>query len=180
MDEKMYKETWEEIDIYTTELHQGTIIIGEGSSIHHKIIEDYCKHLISKEKVAYIDFAKLKDMKGLAESFLAQYSLLFSDAPKYYNPDDSTGLLDFSINLFSEIENTEVMYIWLDNFTEVESWEESYHVYRVLRSLFQEQQEIVHIFTSQKNEECHKIFLNYDNPFYRFAVPIKLFPREDL
>ena len=176
MNEKTYKEKWKRIDAYTTIMHQGSIIIGNGSSAHKKIIQDYRRHLASHQRVVYIDFSNINNIKSLAEAFCLQYSLLFSVTPKYYDLDDSFCLLNFSIKLFSNIEDIEVMYIWLDNFTEVESWEESNCVYRVLRSLFQHQKKIVHIFTSQNNKDCINIFSNYDNPFFQFALPIKLFP----
>lgn len=163
-----------QLDIYLTDFHQSIIMIGDGSHLHRTFINDYRIQFALTRKVAYIDFNQIVNIRDLAECFFEQYSLLFGTAPKYYDPSNDQALLDFSIQLFSDIDDGEYTYIWLDNFTEVIQWDNADNVYRILRSIFQHQEKVVHVFTSHNSKDVHSIFSDYDNPFFHFAVHINI------
>lgn len=169
-----YQKKLRQLDIYLTDLHQGIILIGNDSQIHHEFIEDYRTYFALNKRMVYINFNQITDIKSLAKCFLEQYSLLFGSSPKYYDPSNELDLLDFSVQLFSNSDDEEYTFIWLDNFTEVRHWEKADYVYKILRGIFQHQQNVVHIFTSYDIGEVANIFSNYDNPFYHFAVQIKI------
>lgn len=174
MNNKNHQKKWRQLDIYLMDLNQGIIMIGDDSQLHREFINDYQIHLALKRRVAYINFNQIESIRSLAECFLEQYSLLFGTAPTYYDPSNELGLLDFSVELFSNINDEEYTYIWLENFTEVRQWEDADNVYRILRSIFQHQEKVVHVFTSHNIKEVHNIFSDYDNPFFRFAVAIEI------
>ena len=169
-----YQKKWRQLDIYLTDLHQGIVLIGDDSNEHHKFIDDYRTYFTLKQKMVYINFNQITDIKSLSECFLEQYAVLFESAPKYYDPENELGFLDFSVHLFSNTNDEEYTFIWLDNFTEVRHWETADYVYKILRGTFQHQQNVVHIFTSHNMVEVANIFSDSDNPFYRFAVNIKI------
>ena len=171
---KNYQMKQQQLDIYITEFKQGIVLIGNNLSDHQKFMENYRKNLHDRKKMAYVNFAKVVDIRSLAECFIEQYSQLFEEVPVYYDPSDELGLLNFSVELFSKIDDQEHTIIWLDNFTEVRKWKDADYVYRILRGTFQHQENIVHVFTSHNIKEVHSIFSNYNNPFFHFAAYIKV------
>ena len=171
---KHYQMKRQQLDIYITEFKQGVVVIGNDMSDHREFIEEYRKNLQDREKISYVNFAKVSDIRSLAECFIEQYSQLFEEAPVYYDPSDELGLLSFSVELFSKISEQEHAIIWLDNFTDVRKWQNTDYIYKILRGTFQHQENIVHVFTSQNIKEVYSIFADYDNPFFHFAVYIKV------
>jgi len=173
MNKEAQEKLWKKLDIYLLEFHQSSILLSDDSSDHRQFLENYCWHLKTSQKVAYIDFSETSTIEELAEVFRKQYTMLFDNIPEYYNNEEPIEL-NRAVELFSEINEDEPIYIWMDNFTLVDGWRDSEIVYQILRSIFQHQQNVVHIFVSINTKTCHQIFSNYDNPFFRFGAQIKV------
>lgn len=39
-----YQKKWRQLDIYLTHIHQGIILVGNDSQMHHEFIKDYRTH----------------------------------------------------------------------------------------------------------------------------------------
>ncbi|MDD3591279.1 MAG: hypothetical protein PHO65_01400 [Sulfurovum sp.] len=165
---------WKKLDIYINDFGQGIAINAEGTQEQIRFIHDFREYLGSRQQVAYIDFAKITDAKRLAIEFIEQYELLSGMTLDYDMSEEDYRLLDLAIKYFSEEMDAERVVIWLDNFTEILKMKESEWLFGMLRGYFQHQQNITHVFTSDNKDALNQIFLDYKNPFFRFAVKIDL------
>lgn len=165
---------WKKLDIYINELRQGMVLVKKGTPEHIKFINEFREYLASRQKVIYLDFAKLTDVRDIAVELMAQYKHLFGEIPEHDLPDEDYRLLDFSLTLFSNPKSAGEAVMWLDNFTEILKMKEADHLFGMLRGTFQHQDNIVHVFTSDDKDALGHIFSTYENPFFRFGVQISL------
>ncbi|HHD81374.1 MAG TPA: hypothetical protein ENK99_07305 [Campylobacterales bacterium] len=177
---------WKELDILINEFGQGTVIVKvHKNKGEQQFIEAFREHLSKSHKVIYIDFAKVSNMRDLAKMILAQAHLLFEDcideelnnSMRFWEREDAYRFLDEVLKVPQMIiENSQLSRIvfWSENYTEVLKLEESDAICAMMRSVFQMQQGVVHLFTSDSLDQTNKIFMDYRKPFFRFARIIKL------
>jgi len=177
---------WRELDILIREFGQGTVIVKvHKNKEEQQFIEAFREHLSKSHKVLYIDFAKVSNIRDIAEKILAQIHILFeysideelNESLKFWEQEDDHRFLDAVLKVPQEIAEKVQMgniIFWNENYTEVLNLEESNVICDFMRSIFQMQQDVVHIFTSDSLEQTKKIFMDIEKPFFRFARILKL------
>ncbi len=176
---------WKELDILIREFGQGTVIVKvHKNKEEQQFIEAFREHLSKSYKVLYVDFAKVSNMRDIAKMILAQVHLLFedcidkelNDSLRFWEQEDAYRFLDVVLKVPQMIiENSQLSRIvfWSENYTEVLKLEESDAICAMMRSIFQMQQDVVHLFTSDSLDQTNKIFMDYHKPFFRFARILK-------
>lgn len=177
---------WRELDILIREFGQGTVIVKvHKNKEEQQFIEAFRQHLSRSHKVLYINFAKVNNMRDIAKMILAQVHLLFEDcidkelddSLMFWEQEDDHRFLDAVLKAPQMIiENSQLSTIvfWSENYTEVLKLEESDAICAMMRSVFQMQQDVVHLFTSDSLDQANKIFMDYHKPFFRFVRILKL------
>lgn len=177
---------WKELDILVREFWQGTVIVKvHKNKEEQQFIEAFREYLSNSYKVIYIDFAKVSNMRDIAKMILAQLDLLFgdytdeelNDSLRFWEQEDDYRFLDAVLKVPQKIvENSQLSRIvfWSENYTEVLKLEESDAICAMMRSIFQMQQDVVHLFSSDSLDQTNKIFMDYHKPFFHFARILKL------
>jgi hypothetical protein len=177
---------WRELDILIREFGQSTVIVKvHKSKEEQQFIEAFREHLSKSHKVLYINFTIVSSMRDIAKMIFAQVRVLFEDcidkelgdSLRFWEQEDDYRFLDTVLKVPQIIiENSQLSRIvfWSENYTEVLKLEESDEICAMMRSIFQMQQDVVHIFTSDSMEQTKKIFMDYHKPFFHFARILKL------
>jgi len=177
---------WRELDILIREFGQGTVIVKvHKSKEEEQFIKAFREHLSKSHKVLYINFAKVSNMRDIAKIILSQIHLLFedfidkelSDSLGFWEQEDDHWFLDAVLKAPQTIvkdSHLSRIVFWSENYTEVLKLEESDVICAMMRSIFQMQQDVVHIFTSDSSKQTNKIFMDYEKPFFHFAGILKL------
>jgi hypothetical protein len=157
------------LDIYIIDCRQSIVLVKD--DIYNSIfLNEYISDLSRKEKIVYIDFKNIHSAQELAQQLLEQYIQLFNKAYSFKFPQDTYYAVSNVLELFTKEEEVEEnIVIWMDNFTDILSLQEHDWLFGPLRSSFQHHQNIVHVFTSDSREKVNSIFMNSNNPFFRFA-----------
>ena len=157
------------LDSYIVDFRQSIVLLQDNID-NNVLLKNYRLELAMKERVAYIDFRKIRNAKDLAEHLLEQYKQFFNNATDFkLSQDDHYAVADV-LDLFTKVDNKhENIVVWMDNFTNILSLQEHGWLFGLLRGTFQHHQNIAYVFTSDSKEKVNKIFMNHDNPFLKFA-----------
>ncbi|WP_304545988.1 hypothetical protein [Sulfurimonas microaerophilic] len=158
-----------ELDFYIENCRQSIVLI-EDNIDNNKFLNEYKTKLNIKEKVIYIDFKNIHNARDLAKQLLEQYKQLFDNTLDVKLPKDDYYAVSEALEFITKTEDKqENIVIWMDNFTDILLLQERDWLFGLLRGEFQHHQNIVHVFTSDSKVKINKIFINQDNPFFRFA-----------
>lgn len=176
---------WRELDTLIREFGQDTVIVKVHKSKEgQQFIEAYREHLSKSNKVLYIDFSKVNNMRDIAKMILSQVHLLLedcidkelNDSLRFWEQEDDHRFLDAVLKAPQMIiENSQLSRIvfWSENYTEVLKFEESDAICAMMRSVFQMQQDVTFVFASDKIDLVNAIFMDRNKPFFRFARIVK-------
>jgi len=157
------------LNIYIKQTRQSLVLLAQ-SKDDFKLFGQFRDKLRADEKVLYLDFANIHSAREFAQELLTQYKqLIDTDIDLELSCDDYLALSDLLKLLDKAQKQDKSIVVWFENFTNILSLDESDWLFGLLRGELQHFQNIVCVFTSDSKEKINAIFMNRDNPFFRFA-----------
>jgi len=151
-------------------INKQSVVVIEDDIVDNRLLNNYRMNLRKKEKVIYINFKYIHIPHDLANALLEQYRAIIDNDVQLELSQESYDAVADVLHLFSLQNNIgKNIVVWLDNFTDILSLKENDWLFGLLRGEFQHHQNIVYVFTSNSKSRVNEIFMNHDNPFFKFA-----------
>jgi len=167
----------EKVGIYL-DMNQSIVLTMDDPGHISTIIDAAIKDKKDTHRAIKIDMLKMSTLKDIADSIMDQTNTFLDQGQnieEFYDKNDDYKYLCYALELPEEVAKTinfKIIFI-IDELEHVASFETDIKIQEIMRSVFQHQHNVVHIFTGTSKTLMRNVFHDRHAPFFRFATKIE-------